>query len=517
MRRRAARPPAVVQVGGVHHLALGLRRSWSSSTTSTPARTSSTRASPTWRRRRRWAISSACLAAAWLVYDALCRALVAHEVVLAAALAGAHRLRRLGVQRAVRAAGCVPPGRRDARHDHGRRTSSSSIIPAHRGADPREAGGPRARPAAGARAKQRSVHNNYLTLPVLLDDARRRTSPSSTRVDDAVAGSARADGARGLGRGSSSTSGTRAARSGRSLPSARRRRGRCAVGRRAQRSAATRRGDVRQQCIAGASGLSTNAGCATCHTLSDAGAPREPSGRTLDARRPVAASARCRGMTSRQRRDARPSGRQAAPQQIRRRRGVRRLCRRVVGRRGFVTAWCDPEGRHRRLRSARARDHGRRLRLRGAPRGGGGAGDGRGVPAPAAARVADHPRPLVGRGRLDPVRRPRRRHRPRERHLLPAPRRDRPLSRAASPRPRSCSPTATSASPRRPGPLAGNHFATIVEGSENLRELGRKFLWEGAQEIVFSESIEPSRERVRSARRRRARRPRRSRARRASG
>jgi hypothetical protein len=38
------------------------------------------------------------------------------------------------------------------------------------------------------------------------------------------------------------------------------------------------------------------------------------------------------------------------------------------------------------------------------------------------------------------------------------------------------------------GQLAGNHFATIVEGNENLRELGRMFLWEGAQEIVFSET-----------------------------
>jgi hypothetical protein len=35
------------------------------------------------------------------------------------------------------------------------------------------------------------------------------------------------------------------------------------------------------------------------------------------------------------------------------------------------------------------------------------------------------------------------------------------------------------------GQLAGNHFLTVVEGSENLRALGEKTLWEGAQDIVF--------------------------------
>jgi len=35
------------------------------------------------------------------------------------------------------------------------------------------------------------------------------------------------------------------------------------------------------------------------------------------------------------------------------------------------------------------------------------------------------------------------------------------------------------------GPLAGNHFLTIVEGREQLPELGRKVLWQGAQEVLF--------------------------------
>jgi hypothetical protein len=35
------------------------------------------------------------------------------------------------------------------------------------------------------------------------------------------------------------------------------------------------------------------------------------------------------------------------------------------------------------------------------------------------------------------------------------------------------------------GQLAGNHFLTVLEGRENLRPLGEKVLWQGAQDIVF--------------------------------
>ena len=38
------------------------------------------------------------------------------------------------------------------------------------------------------------------------------------------------------------------------------------------------------------------------------------------------------------------------------------------------------------------------------------------------------------------------------------------------------------------GQLAGNHFLTVVEGSENLRALGEMTLWQGAQDIVFDQA-----------------------------
>ena len=38
------------------------------------------------------------------------------------------------------------------------------------------------------------------------------------------------------------------------------------------------------------------------------------------------------------------------------------------------------------------------------------------------------------------------------------------------------------------GQLAGNHFATVQAGREQLTELGRRVLWHGAQEIRFAET-----------------------------
>ena len=41
------------------------------------------------------------------------------------------------------------------------------------------------------------------------------------------------------------------------------------------------------------------------------------------------------------------------------------------------------------------------------------------------------------------------------------------------------------------GQLAGNHFLTIVEGNAQLKEVGRRIAWEGAQDIVFEAAPAP--------------------------
>jgi uncharacterized membrane protein len=104
--------------------------------------------------------SVALLLAAWLVYDAVCRLLDGREALLAAAVVGLVTATSYGVSQlyAPRAAylqvgamlGTIMAA-----------NVLLVIIPAHR----RLLTGPD--PAAGARGKQRSVHNNYLTLPVV--------------------------------------------------------------------------------------------------------------------------------------------------------------------------------------------------------------------------------------------------------------------------------------------------------------------------------------------------------------
>ncbi|HSA56104.1 MAG TPA: DUF3830 family protein [Gemmatimonadaceae bacterium] len=44
----------------------------------------------------------------------------------------------------------------------------------------------------------------------------------------------------------------------------------------------------------------------------------------------------------------------------------------------------------------------------------------------------------------------------------------------------------------RAGPLRGNHVMTIVEGMEQLPELGRRVLWEGAQSIHLVAVSQPA-------------------------
>ena len=111
-------------------------------------------------------ISAALLAAAWLVYDALCRA-IRNELVLAGILVAlttvaAYGLSLLYADRAVwlqlgAMLGTIMVA-----------NVFFVIIPAHWELVRAKQAGGEPDPAQGIRAKQRSVHNNYLTLPVLV-------------------------------------------------------------------------------------------------------------------------------------------------------------------------------------------------------------------------------------------------------------------------------------------------------------------------------------------------------------
>jgi uncharacterized membrane protein len=112
------------------------------------------------------AISLALLAVAWLVYDGLCR-LIGNELVLAATLVGlttvaAYGLSLVFTDRAVwlqlgAMLGTIMVA-----------NVFVVIIPAHWELVRAKQAGREPDPGPAIRAKQRSVHNNYLTLPVLV-------------------------------------------------------------------------------------------------------------------------------------------------------------------------------------------------------------------------------------------------------------------------------------------------------------------------------------------------------------
>jgi len=112
------------------------------------------------------AISVGLLAAAWFVYDGLCRVLASRPLVLAAVLLGLVTLAAWGIGhlfsgRAVylqvgAMLGTMMVG-----------NVFFTIIPAHWELVRAKKAGREPDPAANERAKLRSVHNNYLTLPVV--------------------------------------------------------------------------------------------------------------------------------------------------------------------------------------------------------------------------------------------------------------------------------------------------------------------------------------------------------------
>ncbi len=112
------------------------------------------------------AISVGGLALAWLVYDGLCRALERNELALAAAVFGFVALSAwsAGQLLAARAA-YVQVGSMVGTMMVG--NVFFVIIPAHRELVRAKVAGREPDPRWNARGKQRSVHNNYLTLPVV--------------------------------------------------------------------------------------------------------------------------------------------------------------------------------------------------------------------------------------------------------------------------------------------------------------------------------------------------------------
>jgi uncharacterized membrane protein len=111
-------------------------------------------------------ISVALLAAAWLVYDALCRALGSRPLVLASVLLASIALAAWGISHLFSGrATYLQVGAMIGTMMVG--NVFFVIIPAHWELVRAKQAGREPDPAANARGKLRSVHNNYLTLPVV--------------------------------------------------------------------------------------------------------------------------------------------------------------------------------------------------------------------------------------------------------------------------------------------------------------------------------------------------------------
>ena len=112
------------------------------------------------------AISVGLLAAAWIVYDVLCRLLGGRELVLGACIVGLTALAAWGCgELFARRAAYLQVGAMLGTVMAG--NVLFNIIPAHRELIRAKQAGRDPDPAPGIDAKRRSVHNNYLTLPVL--------------------------------------------------------------------------------------------------------------------------------------------------------------------------------------------------------------------------------------------------------------------------------------------------------------------------------------------------------------
>jgi uncharacterized membrane protein len=112
------------------------------------------------------AISIGLLAVAWLVYDGLCRVLGTHPLVLATTLLALLTLGAWGISHLFSGrATYIQIGAMIGTMMVG--NVFFVIIPAHRELVRAKEEGREPDPAANARGKLRSVHNNYLTLPVV--------------------------------------------------------------------------------------------------------------------------------------------------------------------------------------------------------------------------------------------------------------------------------------------------------------------------------------------------------------